>query len=637
MQSTPLTCNVRFFFHRAPPVHISILKRPGRFHTVNLLQITIMSGNTVNPNHLFKMTNFTDETQNFDPSLDDGNFMVDLDSLNAGFFSQDNGFDDSNLDGFAAAAPAFGQVDYMRQQPQEMVPMPQSLNPSPATFAPPQGPPAMPPGMSFHPAVGYFYPAQMPGFSASGAFGMAPTFPVPPAPIFNQAPAAPIAPAIPFGTALPDMTAKRAQPKRAPASNKRKYGPAAFFEDREQTKRRAIGDGNSPMRLSRDLTSPEPANLNQQKRKQTASQAAGAMKELNIATVQRCRCPPAKNVTEKHIPRPRNAFIIFRTQFSSRYRTSRDVKRGSANAHISIAAGEYWRELGVEGQRKFKIQAEIEKAEHRKQYPNYHYTPMKKIQAKFGDENCECGAYETNMAELKRLREGGATPPNRYTGASETEDDDGVYKAPRTRPISRSRANSIQAPTAQIAPFDFDADMSGFDFSLEPQENWDFDGLQAFNNATEDVNAEQQPPQRRSSRNSKKAVHYADDAGEEDVEVTTTTTATPKHRPARISTSRKSSNSSQISELNSADFKFDDAESVSSRTRSKSVSQSEDETAPPTGLSSPSSLFGDDGDVGDNIVVATPKPSPKHTVLALPPRTARQTRSQSRGRARRRS
>ena len=143
---------------------------------------------------------------------------------------------------------------------------------------------------------------------------------------------------------------------------------------------------------------------------------------------------------------------------------------------------------------------------------------MKKIEARFGHESCTCGAYETNMKELERLRKGGATPPNLFMRANETENDDGEYKAPRTRPISRSRANSIQAPTAQIAPFDFDADMSGFDFSLEPQENWDFDGLQAFNNATEDVNAEQQPPQRRSSRNSKKAVHYADDAGEEDDE-----------------------------------------------------------------------------------------------------------------------
>jgi hypothetical protein len=176
--------------------------------------------------------------------------------------------------------------------------------------------------------------------------------------------------------------------------------------------------------------------------------------------------------------------------------------------------------------------------------------------------------------------------------------------------------------------------MSGFDFSLEPQEDWDFEALQAFNNASEDISAEQQPAKRHSSRSGKKVVHYADEAEDDDDEEATTT-ATHKHRPPPISTSRKSSNSSQISELNSADFKLDDTESVSSRTRSKSVSHSEDEMALPTGISSPSSLFGDGDD--DNIVVATPKASPKRVGLALPPRTTRQTRSQSRGRARRRS
>jgi len=604
-----------------------------------------MSGNTVNPNQLFNMTNPTDNTQNYDPSLADGNDlggsnMVDLDSLHAQFFGQDNGVAGSTLDGFPGTIPTFDNFGFSKQ-PQETIPMPQSFNPSPATFAPPQGLPAMMrPRPSFHPEIGWYFPAQIPGFPGTGAYGPAAAFAAPPAPIYGQAPVAPVAPAVSFSTNLPDMPAKRTQAKRAPASNKRKCGPAAFFEDREQAKRRAIGDGDSPLPANRDLADSEPANWNQQKKKHTASGAAGAMKDLNVATVMACRCPPAKNVTEQHIPRPRNAFIIFRTQFSSRYRTSRDVKRGTANAHISKAAGETWQSLGVEGQAKYKRQAEREKAEHRKQYPDYSYTPIKKIEARFGRKDCTCGAYKTNMAELKRLREGGATPPNnRFSPAPETEDDDGEYTAPRTRSVSRSRANSIQAPTAQTAPFDFDSDMSNFDFDIlaEPQNNWDLQELQAFDSAMEDFNAEQQTSQRRSSRNGKKAVHYADEAGEEDAEVTTTT-ATPKHRPVPISTSRKSSNSSQLSALNSADFEVEDTESVSSRTRSKSVSQSEDETALPTGLSSPSSLFDDDdGDIGDNIFVATPKASPKHTVLALPPRITRQTRSQSRGRARRRS
>ena len=592
-----------------------------------------MSGNTVNPNHLFTMTNSTDETQNFDPSQADGdvlaNFnMVDLDSLSAEYFSQNNGVVDSTLDGLATAAPMFDNVDFSRQ-PQEKYGIPQSFNPSPATLAPPQGLPAMPEGLAFHPAVGYYYPipgAPIPGFPSTGAFGTPLAFAAPQAPIFSQASVAAIAPAIPFETVLPDVPAKRAQQKRALASNKRKYGPAAFFEDQEHSKRRAVGGGNSPLPVKRDS--------DYSKKTQNASHAAVAMKEMNIATVMRCRCELGTSATEPHIPRPRNAFIIFRRDFSSRFRTSRDKKRGAANADISKLAGQMWRSIGKKGQAEYQVRAAKEKEEHRKQYPNYHYTPMKKIQARFGQESCTCGAYQTNMAELKRLREGGATPPNDFMAANKSEADDGEYKAPRTRSISR--ANSIQAPTAQMGSYDFDADMSGIDFSLEPQEDWDFEALQAFNDAPEDIIAEQQPAKRRSSRNGKKVVHYADEAGEDDDEVTTVT-ITHKRRPPPISTSRKSSNSSQLSAINSADFKFDDNESVSSRTRSKSVSQSEDEMVLPTGLSSPSSLFGDDNEIGDNIVVATPKASPKHTGLALSPRTARQTRSQSRGRARRRS
>ena len=593
-----------------------------------------MSGNTVNPNQLFKTTNLIDENQNFDPSQADddvlANFnMADLDGLSADFFSQNNGLADSTLDGFATAAPMFDNVDFSRQ-PQEMNPMPYSLNPSPATLVPPQGLPAMPARLSYHPAVGYFIPVPgvpITGYSATGPFGAAPAFVAPSAPVFSQAAAAPIFPATPFDATLPEVTAKRTQPKRAPASNKRKFGPAAFFEDLEQSKRRAVGGGNSPLPVSRDS---ELANWTQPKKTHTASRAAGAMKEMNIATVQRCRCELGPNATEPHIPRPRNAFIIFRGDFSSRFRTSRDQKRGTANADISKLAGQTWRRIGKKAQAQYQVRAAQEKEEHRKQYPNYHYTPMKKIRARFGLESCTCGAYKTNMIELKRLREGGATPPNDFMSAKKSEADDGQYKAPRTRSISR--ANSIQAPTAQMPTYDFAADMSDLDFSLGTQDDWNFEALHAFSNVAEGINAEQQPFQRRSSRGGK-TVHYADEV--------TTPRATRKHRPAPISTSRKSSNSSQLSALNAADLKFDDNESVSSRTRSKSVSRSEVDMPLPTGLSSPSSLFGDDDDddddVVDNIVVATPKASPKNTGLVRPPRTARQTRSQSRGRGRRRS
>jgi hypothetical protein len=590
-----------------------------------------MSGPTINPSQLFNMTNPTDENQMFDPSLVDGNDLANfdfsaLDSFNnADLYGEDNGLVDSNLDGSTTAAPSFDTFDFL-SQPQEIVPMQPSLNPSPATLLPPQGLPAMPAGMAYHPAIGFYYPvpnAQIPRFSGAEAFGAAPSFAAPPAPMFSQAPVDPVSG---FGDVMATMTPKKAQPKRAAPSNKRKYGPSVYLEER--AKRLAVGDENASRPISRDVNYPKPAHWAQQQKKQHAAEAAGAIKDINTATVMRCRCALAKNVTQQHIPRPRNAFIIFRVDFSAQWRTTRGQKRGTANATISKAAGETWRELGVQGQARYQRRAAIEKAEHKKQFPSYTYTPIKKIQAKFGQPDCTCGAYETNMAELKRLREGGATPPNRFTAVSDSENDEGDYAAPRTRSISR--ANSIQAPTAQMESSAYDVDMSGFDFSFELGNEWE--ALQAFNDAAEDNDAEQPPAKRRSSRNGKKAVHYADDAGEDkDDEVTTV----QKHRPLPISTSRKSSTSSQISELNSADFELDDTGSVASRTRSKSVS--DDEAALPTGVSSPSSLF-EESDDDDNIVVAPPKVSPKQVALALPPQpTARQTRSQSRGRVRRRS
>lgn len=335
MQSIPLIANVRFFLSSCHSRSSQHTETSGTFLPYcSPSQVSIMSGNTVNLNQLFTMTNSTDMNQNFDPSQADddvlANFnMADLDGLSAEFFGQNSRPVDSTLDGFAAATPVFDKFDFSRQ-PQEMNHLPYSLNPSPATLAPPQGPPVMPPRLLYHPAIGYYIPVPnipIPGYPGAGAFGTGPAFAASPAPIFSQAPVAPIFPATPFDAVMPEVTAKRKQPKRAPASNKRKFGPAAFFEDLEQTKRRAVGDGNSPLPVSR--------NLNYSKKTHTASQAAGAMKEMNIATVQRCRCEVGPNATEPHIPRPRNAFIIFRGDFSSRFRTSRDQKRGTANADIS--------------------------------------------------------------------------------------------------------------------------------------------------------------------------------------------------------------------------------------------------------------------------------------------------------------
>lgn len=73
-----------------------------------------------------------------------------------------------------------------------------------------------------------------------------------------------------------------------------------------------------------------------------------------------------------YIPRPRNAFIIFRSHFAS------DYKAREAHPHqnlISRGAAEAWNKLSDEEKRPFKLQADEEKREHRRKYPNYTYMP----------------------------------------------------------------------------------------------------------------------------------------------------------------------------------------------------------------------------------------------------------------------
>lgn len=593
-----------------------------------------MSGNTIDPRLLSHSASPTDKNQMFDPSQLNADKLANLTPADFDFEGMDFNAFPMNFDEEEPVLPApdftFDPVaadQIFSKAPQEVVPMQQSVHPSPATVFP--TPPA---GYAYHPQVGWYMPVPAPtGFSGAAPFGMPPQFPGPPMPVPIQA-ALPQVPA--FNVAPAKQAPQKLESFRPTRGTKRKYGPAVYLE--EQTKRRAMGDDGAPRPVSRDYEyGHKSANASQSgasQVKQNSGRGGGVMKELKNATVQRCRCAPAMAQAETHVRRPRNAFMVFRNDFSAQWSVPKGQKRGNDNKNISIEAGKVWRSLGEKGQAPYKKRAAEEAAKHKQHHPDYTYTPMKGIQAKFGQPSCTCGAYKANMTEYERQKTGGATPPNKFRVLGDADGDD-VYVAPRTR--SSSRNESIQVPTAQMVAPTFGSDMPDFDF--------DWQGLQSFDNDREDEETEQLPvKKRRSTRNSSKSVHYADATDDdEDEDKETPASTSRKHRPPPISTSRKSSTSSQISELNSADFQLfaNNGDSVASRTRSKSVSASEDEGLLPTGKSSPSSLF--DESEGENIVVATPKsakakacPS-KTTSLALPPHPT--TRSQSRGSGRRRS
>ncbi|KAJ7924473.1 high mobility group box domain-containing protein, partial [Mycena leptocephala] len=68
-----------------------------------------------------------------------------------------------------------------------------------------------------------------------------------------------------------------------------------------------------------------------------------------------------------HIPRPRNAFLIFRGKISK--------KVEGDHRHISIAAAEVWKAFTEDEKQPYLVKAELEKLEHRRLYPSYRFTP----------------------------------------------------------------------------------------------------------------------------------------------------------------------------------------------------------------------------------------------------------------------
>ncbi|CCE62307.1 hypothetical protein TPHA_0C01510 [Tetrapisispora phaffii CBS 4417] len=102
---------------------------------------------------------------------------------------------------------------------------------------------------------------------------------------------------------------------------------------------------------------------------------------LNSVLLKRCRC---RNYTKagKHIPRPRNAFILFRQQMHGemfgKYKNLL-VSHGSfkTNSIISKEIGQKWRALSDKEKERWHELAKKEKEEHKLKYTDYKYIPRR--------------------------------------------------------------------------------------------------------------------------------------------------------------------------------------------------------------------------------------------------------------------
>ncbi|EEQ33600.1 slightly ste11-like protein [Microsporum canis] len=87
------------------------------------------------------------------------------------------------------------------------------------------------------------------------------------------------------------------------------------------------------------------------------------------SSVQFCLCGP-----EPKIPRPRNAFILFRQHLQSSVVAENP---GLPNPDISKIIGKIWKGLPLKDQEPWKKHADEEKARHLQKYPGYRYQPRR--------------------------------------------------------------------------------------------------------------------------------------------------------------------------------------------------------------------------------------------------------------------
>ncbi|KAG8220150.1 hypothetical protein J3R82DRAFT_1177 [Butyriboletus roseoflavus] len=88
--------------------------------------------------------------------------------------------------------------------------------------------------------------------------------------------------------------------------------------------------------------------------------------------------PPSRSSPRKkdpdHIPRPRNAFMLFRSAFAAAQKISAKIEHD--NRHITRVIAHCWNRLSDAEKQVWRDKAAAEKAQHAERYPNYRFSPM---------------------------------------------------------------------------------------------------------------------------------------------------------------------------------------------------------------------------------------------------------------------
>ena len=150
------------------------------------------------------------------------------------------------------------------------------------------------------------------------------------------------------------------------------------------------------------------------------------------------------------VPRPRNAFIIFRCEYSRRHaRESNDTseRANRSDKTLSKRAAEEWRCLPAAEREQYKILAEQEKAAHALQNPDYRFKPVRRTPpgvaaSRSRSSTCRRTDRSAQVASLIMRSERGVSSAPR-------DDDVLEHKANHPVPVSVPASSTAVAMTGR--------------------------------------------------------------------------------------------------------------------------------------------------------------------------------------------
>ncbi|KAG6897063.1 hypothetical protein C0992_004382, partial [Termitomyces sp. T32_za158] len=96
--------------------------------------------------------------------------------------------------------------------------------------------------------------------------------------------------------------------------------------------------------------------------------------EMPAPPPSRRRAPPGKRRSMGYIPRPPNAFMLFRADFVRQKHVPGTIETNHGS--LSKIIGNCWRSLPLEEKKVWEVKAKHAKAEHKARYPDYRFRPV---------------------------------------------------------------------------------------------------------------------------------------------------------------------------------------------------------------------------------------------------------------------